>query len=108
MADNNPFFSTNMPLGAKRTEGRPEALRSVSKDNVKLKAFPRQFQSDPGALPEPRRVIMSSDLRRLQDNKERLRVAAERKAAAELRAAKEVVDKKAAKAVKKEKAGPKK
>ena len=95
MANENPFFSTDMPLGAKRIVNQPETLRSVTKDSVNPKAFPRQFQPTPGVLPEPRRIIMSSDLRRLQENKERLRISAERKAVERLKAAAVAVEDKA-------------
>lgn len=79
----NPFFSTNMPLKGKRDAGKPEEVRVVRREDVRAKSLHSRFQPDPNARPEATRVIMSSDLRKMEENRRHMAVSAQRKAAVE-------------------------
>lgn len=79
------FFTTNADLAAKHPKQQPEMRRMVRQEDVRPRALHEKFSPDPNAAKRPVRVIMSSDLRKIEDNRKRLAVAAERKALIERR-----------------------
>lgn len=76
----DPFFTTNMPLRGKRDEGKPERVRVIRREDVAPRTLHSKFAPDPNAKPEQTRVLMSSDLRTMAENKRHLEVSAQRKA----------------------------